>query len=125
MSSVVQADIFTASIVNALSLDHDSVSERLRRWTRNPLGSARRGSNPLAVVSQCYRGSTTFKTERTDPLRIGALKGFQASEVSGRACMHCAAHALPFGLRGLLICCTARPSFLDLDFKDEFTEESR
>ena len=28
---------------------HDSVSERLRRWTRNPLGSARRGSNPLAV----------------------------------------------------------------------------
>ena len=28
----------------------DSVSERLRRWTRNPLGSARRGSNPLAVV---------------------------------------------------------------------------
>ena len=29
----------------------DSVSERLRRWTRNPLGSARRGSNPLAVAS--------------------------------------------------------------------------
>ena len=30
---------------------HDTVSERLRRWTRNPLGSARRGSNPLGVVS--------------------------------------------------------------------------
>ena len=29
---------------------YDSVSERLRRWTRNPLGSARRGSNPLGVV---------------------------------------------------------------------------
>ena len=29
---------------------HDTVSERLRRWTRNPLGSARRGSNPLGVV---------------------------------------------------------------------------
>ena len=29
----------------------DSVSEWLRRWTRNPLGSARRGSNPLAVAS--------------------------------------------------------------------------
>jgi hypothetical protein len=28
----------------------DSVSEWLRRWTRNSLGSARRGSNPLAVV---------------------------------------------------------------------------
>ena len=27
----------------------DSVSERLRRWTRNPWGSACRGSNPLAV----------------------------------------------------------------------------
>ena len=26
------------------------MSERLRRWTRNPLGSARRGSNPLAVA---------------------------------------------------------------------------
>ena len=31
----------------------DSVSECLRRWTRNPLGSARRGSNPLAVVFAC------------------------------------------------------------------------
>ena len=28
---------------------HDTASERLRRWTRNPLGSARRGSNPLGV----------------------------------------------------------------------------
>jgi len=28
---------------------HDTVSEWPRRWTRNPLGSARRGSNPLAV----------------------------------------------------------------------------
>ena len=27
----------------------DTVSERLRRWTQNPLGSARRGSNPLGV----------------------------------------------------------------------------
>ena len=32
---------------------HDTVSERLRRWTRNPLGSARRGSNPLGVVLSC------------------------------------------------------------------------
>ena len=29
----------------------DTVSEWLRRWTRNPLGSARRGSNPLGVVA--------------------------------------------------------------------------
>ena len=34
----------------------DSVSERLRRWTRNPLGSARRGSNPLAVVLYSHMG---------------------------------------------------------------------
>ena len=27
----------------------DIVSEWLRRWTRNPLGSARGGSNPLGV----------------------------------------------------------------------------
>ena len=33
-----------------LDTAEDSVSERLRRWTRNPSGSARRGSNPLAVV---------------------------------------------------------------------------
>ena len=33
-----------------IMLRHDTVSERLRRWTRNPLGSARRGSNPLGVV---------------------------------------------------------------------------
>ena len=29
----------------------DSVSEWLRRWTRNPLGSARAASNPAAVVN--------------------------------------------------------------------------
>ena len=28
---------------------HDTVPERLRGWIRNPLGSARRGSNPIGV----------------------------------------------------------------------------
>ena len=28
----------------------DTVSERLRRWTRNQLGSARKGLNPLGVA---------------------------------------------------------------------------
>ena len=37
---------------------HDTVSERLRRWTRNPLGSARRGSNPLGVA--CCPNSATL-----------------------------------------------------------------
>ena len=37
----------------------DTVSERLRRWTRNPLGSARRGSNPLGVCRlQGWREAT-------------------------------------------------------------------
>ena len=30
------------------------MSEWLRRWTRNPLGSARRGSNPLGVAFFAY-----------------------------------------------------------------------
>jgi hypothetical protein len=30
--------------------EHDTLSEWLRRWTRNPLGSARKGSNPLGVA---------------------------------------------------------------------------
>ena len=33
-----------------LSLFQDTLSEWLRRCTRNPLGSARKGSNPLGVV---------------------------------------------------------------------------
>ena len=35
---------------NSRSSCNDSVSEWLRRWTRNPLGSAREGSNPFAVA---------------------------------------------------------------------------
>ena len=39
------------TLVHAAALvKHDTVSERLRRWTRNPLGSARRGSHPLGVA---------------------------------------------------------------------------
>ena len=41
-------------IVASVRHRHDTVSERLRRWTRNPLGSARRGSNPLGVVLRYY-----------------------------------------------------------------------
>ena len=36
--------------VRSLTGVEDSVSEWLRRWTRNPLGSARAGSNPAAVA---------------------------------------------------------------------------
>ena len=33
------------------TLVHDEVAEWLRRWTANPMGSARVGSNPILVVS--------------------------------------------------------------------------
>ena len=46
--------------------------ERLRGWTRNPLGSARRGSNPLAVAFQSSPGGTA---------RIG--RGERAAAESG------------------------------------------
>ena len=32
------------------NLKNDQMSEWLRRWTANPLGSARAGSNPVLVV---------------------------------------------------------------------------
>ena len=42
--------VLVPGIFSARAHGHDTVSEWLRRWTRNPLGSARRGSNPLGVV---------------------------------------------------------------------------
>ena len=49
------------------------MSEWLRRWTRNPLGSARRGSNPLAVAFS--RTETHMQTQVIRLLR-GFLRGF-------------------------------------------------
>ena len=55
--STFESDAFSSAANTSPHMDYcstrrasDSVSEWLRRWTRNPLGSARRGSNPLAVV---------------------------------------------------------------------------
>ncbi len=42
---------FCAQVRTRKALTIDTVSEWLRRWTRNPLGSARRGSNPLGVAT--------------------------------------------------------------------------
>ena len=47
-------------IANQALLQQDTLSEWLRRWTRNPLGSARRGSYPLGVV---------FKSSQHEPER--------------------------------------------------------
>ena len=50
----------------------DSVSEWLRRWTRNPLGSARVGSNPTGVDivrMRCYfpRNRLSILTDEPSP----------------------------------------------------------
>ena len=37
--------------ISSLHWLHDAVAEWLRRWTANPLGSARVGSNPICVVN--------------------------------------------------------------------------
>ena len=47
---------------------YDTVSEWLRRLTRNPLGSARRGSNPLAVAS----GAATRRKPRAGNCRAAS-----------------------------------------------------
>ena len=43
---------------------NDTVSEWLRRWTRNPLGSAREGSNPFGVASCCHSFRQSSTTDR-------------------------------------------------------------
>ena len=48
------------SLLRRRGVSKDTVSEWLRRWTRNPLGSARRGSNPLGVVFFFFFEGTPF-----------------------------------------------------------------
>ena len=43
------SDDFTNLLDSSPLNTNDTVSEWLRRWTRNPLGSARVGSNPSGV----------------------------------------------------------------------------
>ena len=46
----------------------DEVAEWLRRWTANPLGSARVGSNPILVVPRFYGVMvSTLDFESSDP----------------------------------------------------------
>ena len=42
--------LMSGQTINFFKLAEDTVSEWLRRWTRNPLGSTREGSNPFGVV---------------------------------------------------------------------------
>ena len=49
-----------------IDLQHDTVSEWLRRWTQNPLGSARRGSNPFGVdVIQSFAAHIVSVSHKT------------------------------------------------------------
>ena len=51
-----------------LSFAQDEVAEWLRRWTANPLGSARVGSNPILVGSWFYGVMvSTLDFESSDP----------------------------------------------------------
>ena len=46
-----QAPLSSEAQVRTLSGILDDLAERLRRWTANPLGSARVGSNPTVIVN--------------------------------------------------------------------------
>ena len=47
----VELEVCTAQFKKAVCpTSQDTLSEWLRRWTRNPLASGRRGSNPLGVA---------------------------------------------------------------------------
>ena len=91
---------------------HDTVSERLRRWTRNPLGSARRGSNPLGVVlsrrmqrrSSCF-GGVLLQRNRSEHK---ASRGFEPRSLDSES------RVLTVTPRGRLV--ARRPRRLDLCF---------
>ena len=51
---LVKTDYYPVSHHTFAKLDGSAVvAEWLRRWTRNPLGSARTGSNPVGSVNFC------------------------------------------------------------------------
>ena len=65
----------------------DTVSEWSRRWTRNPLGSARRGSNPLGVVRAALKNRYICSLIRYGPCPSLPLPPFAIPSDT--------AHALP------------------------------
>ena len=44
----------------------DEVAEWLRRWTANPMGSARVGSNPILVVTIFYKKNLQLLVKLSD-----------------------------------------------------------
>ncbi len=51
-----KATYFFSSSTTLLT-EEDEVAEWLRRWTANPLCSARMGSNPILVVKNLFEGN--------------------------------------------------------------------
>ena len=67
-------------IANQALLQQDTLSEWLRRWTRNPLGSARKGSNPLGVaLPQTLQTAARPSRSCNSP----------ATPLATQACAHC------------------------------------
>ena len=71
ISSTKVSFVFTADVTSCLTKTFvDEVAEWLRRWTANPLGSARVGSNPIFVAfSSRFYGVmvSTLDFESSDP----------------------------------------------------------
>ena len=61
----------------------DTVSERLRRWTRNPLGSARRGSNPLGVAFALVSKLSNLLCASSEELRSKNPRAFAGAFLRG------------------------------------------
>ena len=77
---------------------HDTVSERLRRWTRNPLGSARRGSNPLGVEICELQNTVSANSVRTEVGRFGEdADDDSIDRMSMGKCSHTGSNRGPLG----------------------------
>ena len=67
---------------------YGTVSERSRRWTRNPLGSARVGSNPAGVGMASDRGDAAHSAVQHPEPKHNALliffHPFAASQLQGK-----------------------------------------
>ena len=90
--STFENDAFSSAADNLLDINYcstrrasDSVSEWLRRWTRNPLGSARRGSNPLAVVF--LFSDPRFSAMSTSDSNKMRMPGVEPGSQAWEACM--------------------------------------
>ena len=82
----------------------DTVAEWLRRWTRNPLGSARVGSNPTGVgllANESHIRVQSFSREHEEVV-------YSPDSSVGRAC-DCRSHGPWFDSGSADFCCYTSP----------------